>query len=69
MLAEAIGGGIILTLGIPAFLFLNGRVNRVEDKNGKHLESIDKTLSNQNREIGEIKTIVERIEKNGKSKS
>jgi len=69
MLAEAIGGGIILTLGIPAFLFLNGRVNRVEDKISDHLASIDTKLSEHNREIGEIKTIVERIEKNGKSSS
>jgi len=69
MLTETVSGVVLLAVGGFGFRFLNSRINRVEDKNGKHLESIDKTLSNQNREIGEIKAIVERIEKNGKSKS
>lgn len=69
MLAEAIGGVTVLTLGGTAFLFLNSRINRTEDKSDEHFKCLDKKVDNMNREIGEIKTIVERIEKNGKSSS
>jgi len=66
MVAEIVGVGSIMSVGTAAFLFLNSRINRSEDKSDEHFQCLDQKVSNMNREVGEIKTIVERIEKNGR---
>jgi len=61
---ESLGGvAAVMAGGIFGFRHLNSRINRVEDKANDHLAAIDEKLSDQNREIGEVKAIVERIEK------
>lgn len=61
--------GIFATLGIAASTSLNGRINRVEDKAERRLERIETKIdrqaevqASQGREIGEIKSALERIE-------
>ena len=63
MLEAIFGGAGLLAIGGLVTRHLNGRINRVEDKNGKHFQCLDEKVDGLNREVGEVKVVVERIDK------
>ena len=69
MITETIAGIAITLIGGLGFKNLNGRINRVEDKCDRHLETITKEVTEQGKGIAAIEAIVQRIEKhlNGES--
>jgi len=52
----------MLTGGIISFNHLDKRIDRVEDKADKHIVTLDKKVDDLNREVGEVKVIVQRME-------
>ena len=55
--------GALLTSGVFSFKHLNDRVNRVEDNTNSHFTTLEGKVDSLNREVGEVKVIVERMEK------